>query len=247
LSDLLPAALELAATGRAVFPLAPLSKNRPLTRWRHGGPGQRATTDPEVITRWWTRWPDANIGMPTGDGLVVVDIDPRSGGTPPAWLPDTAIVTTPSGGTHHYLAVPRDGTVKNSAGQLAPGVDVRADGGMVVAPPSRTTDGAYAWRDPAARIAPIDPILLTPPAQARSTAARGHYGPGFEPRTDGVGPGERNDYLARACGWLLASGNEHRVEQLLHAENREACRPPLPDDEVDRIIASITSLHARSR
>lgn len=62
------AALKYAAAGLAVFPLR---DKRPMTG--HGS--KDASTDPETVAYWWQRWPKANIGLRTGDGLVVIDVD----------------------------------------------------------------------------------------------------------------------------------------------------------------------------
>ena len=109
-----------------------------------------ATIDANQIREWWARWPDANIGIRTGarSNLVVLDIDPRHGGEEalaelanrdPTVL-DTRLIRTGSGGCHLYFAHPGH-TVRNSAGLLAPGIDVRGDNGYVVAPPSIHASG----------------------------------------------------------------------------------------------------------
>lgn len=140
-----------AKRGIPVFPCEAGGK-RPLTPsgfWD-------ATTDPRLIEGWWRRWPGANVGIPTGkrSGLLVLDVDPREGGdatfdalersTVPA--PRTARARTGGGGAHLYFRYPTELVVKNSAGFLGHGLDVRGEGGYVLVPPSSTT-GAYAWVD----------------------------------------------------------------------------------------------------
>lgn len=108
-----------------------------------------ATTDEATIHAWWARWPDANIGIRTGmeSGLVVIDIDVDKGGED-SWeeftqghnVPDTVEAITGSGGRHIYFQHPSDREIKSRQGIL-PGVDIRADGGYVVAPPSRHAGG----------------------------------------------------------------------------------------------------------
>ena len=114
---------------------------------------KEASIDETVIAQWWDRWPAANVGITTGttSGVLVVDFDnykdpnllarfeERFGPLPP-----TARVRTGGGGEHAYFAFPGE-HVPNSAGKLMPHVDVRADGGYVVAPPSNHTAGHYAW------------------------------------------------------------------------------------------------------
>lgn len=116
---------------------------------------RNATSDPALIREWWQRWPTANLGIRTGavSGLVVIDVDPDHGGldTMRSLAAEHAIpkglrVRTGSGGWHLYFAHP-GGQIRNSAGTaLGPGVDVRGDGGYVIAPPSRHISGStYQW------------------------------------------------------------------------------------------------------
>lgn len=111
-----------------------------------------ASTDPARIQRWWVRWPQANVGIVTGacSGLLVVDLD---AGARPDDLPTTRLVRTGQG-LHIYLAHP--GFPVRNAVRLLPGLDVRGDDGMVVAPPSRHASGiTYVW-------ASVGPILPAP-------------------------------------------------------------------------------------
>jgi putative DNA primase/helicase len=112
-----------------------------------------ATTDPQIIEKWWTDWPDANIGLPTGgsSGLVVLDIDFRSGGLESlkalekrkGALPATLESLT-GNGLHLFYRCP-EVLVKNRVGFL-PGIDVRGEGGYVVVPPSLHANGRrYEW------------------------------------------------------------------------------------------------------
>lgn len=116
---------------------------------------REASKSPRKIARWWEQWPDANIGILTGkaNGFFVVDIDPQNGG----WLayqdhlagelPPTYSPTTGSGGQHIWLRYPQDCTITNR-NRFPRGLDVRADGGFVVAAPSITLKGQYPWPDP---------------------------------------------------------------------------------------------------
>lgn len=118
-----------------------------------------ASTHRSVIERWWSRWPQANVAIRTGGrgrggpGLLVVDVDPPHGGESSLQqlvsehrpLPVTRTAFTGGGGRHLYFTHP-GGTVRNSAGALGPGLDVRGDGGYVIAPPSVHRSGAaYRW------------------------------------------------------------------------------------------------------
>ena len=105
-----------------------------------------ASSDPMRVVSWWTETPDANIGIACeASNLLVIDIDPRNGGT--EWsdlglLDGMAVeVRTGGGGTHYYFQLPDFPHVKT----LAPGVDVKGYGGYVVAPPSVVEQGNYSW------------------------------------------------------------------------------------------------------
>lgn len=106
-----------------------------------------ATTEVEMIVRWWSESPWANVGIATGKGLLVIDFDPRHGGMPDVLqrlveLPQTLRVQTGGDGYHFYYGYdPAKHTLKNTVGKIAPGIDTRADGGFVVAPPSLHVSG----------------------------------------------------------------------------------------------------------
>ncbi|NIT04147.1 hypothetical protein GTO10_04460, partial [Candidatus Saccharibacteria bacterium] len=142
--NLLQAALEITCDcGWKVFPVKPREKI-PLTE--HGC--KDATSNERTIVAWGEKWPDANIGVATGQasGIVVLDVDKRHGGDDSLFeleqkhgeLPKTVEVITGGGGRHIYFKYPSgDVTVKNAAGLAGiAGLDIRGDGGYVVAPPS---------------------------------------------------------------------------------------------------------------
>ena len=121
----------------------------------------------EQIERWWTRWPQANVGILTGR-LVVLDLDGKTGhdtltalqaraGCP---LPATPWVQTARGRHLYFLALGHD--IGNSVGRLGPGLDVRGQRGYVVAPPSRHANGhTYRWHNLRDGIAPLPQWLAT--------------------------------------------------------------------------------------
>ena len=147
-SALLQAALEYAELGYPVFPCAPGAKT-PITE--HGF--HDATTDTQLIERWWTEHPAANIAIPT-QGLVVVDVD----GPENSWLADVpeklldlargAMSLTAGGGKHYIFRQPEGKHWRGTTGKLAKRVDVRAEGNYIVVPPSVLSGGkAYRWAD----------------------------------------------------------------------------------------------------
>src|SRR5207248_3906466 len=114
-----------------------------------------ATTNPAEASSWWRRWPEANVGVRTGavSGLVVIDVDARHGGAASLGhllrrfgaLPPGPRVRT-GGGMHLYFRHPGESIANDVGRRLGPGIDVRGDGGYVIAPPSRHASGArYAW------------------------------------------------------------------------------------------------------
>lgn len=130
-----------------------------------------ASAERASIDRWWQRWPVANVAVRTGavSGLVVVDVDPGHGGDATLAellerhgpLPAGALVHTGSGGRHLYFAHP-GGVVRNDTGRrLGPGLDVRGDGGYVIAPPSRHVTGTgYRWDGPDRSLAALPDWLI---------------------------------------------------------------------------------------
>ncbi|MCS3503431.1 putative DNA primase/helicase [Bradyrhizobium japonicum] len=126
---MLTLALSLAAAGTPVFPCRPENK-RPFT----SNGFKSASVFPHVLDRWWRDWPDALVGMPTGErtGVWVLDMDSHKGAAEsdlPYSLPPTRMVRTRSGGKHFYF---RHAGLGNSPGRLPPGWDVRGQGGFVL-------------------------------------------------------------------------------------------------------------------
>lgn len=201
-----------------------------------------ATTDPEQIRLWWQQWPDANIGIRTGEvsGLVVIDIDPRHGGTIEALgdIPPTARVRTGSGGWHLYFSYPAGRDVRNDAsGKIAKGVDVRGNGGYVVAPLSIHQSGQrYEW---------VGDNGVSPANLPQHLIERLFARPERKQRaSDGesIPEGERNSTLASMAGSMRHAGfDEEEILAALKVANENRCDPPLDDIEVERIAASIAS------
>ena len=220
------AAVQTAQAGLRVFPVVPGGK-KPLRRgWQ-----STATHDAAVVEAIWADVPEANIGVATGRGLLVVDTD--SGKADAAvrelGMPDTVTVKTGCG-YHYYLA----GRGRNRA-SLLPGVDIRGDGGYVVGAGSVHPSGAeYIWVVPPweLRPAPVPPELLGLLSEGRRSIAD------TLPRK--IARGARNPTLFRlACSLRGRSGLGY--EELLAAvatANRMRCLPPLDGREVERIARS---------
>lgn len=248
------AALALATRGLSVFPVDPQTK---APRTAHGC--LDATRDERKILEMWRRWPAAGIAVATGkpSGIVVLDIDPSSGGEDGfselagrLGAPGVTVrVTTPRGGWHAWYRAPSV-PVPCSAGKLAPGVDIRGDGGYVVAPPTTRSEGTgwrWAGRSPLAELQPEWLEALT--AQSTAAPARPAAGPGsYVALAAGIASGQRNQALTSLIGHLLAHDVDvHLSAHLLHLVNKSACRPPLDTVEVEKIVGSIAGREARKR
>jgi bifunctional DNA primase/polymerase-like protein len=243
MSELLAAALDYAARCLPVFPCVPRGKTPAIARGFHA-----ATTNPATIRRLWTD-PDRNIGIPTGASsrLWILDIDGEEGEASlrdlearHGAIPKTRIVIT-SRGRHAWFAYA--GTIPSSVGKIGPGLDVRADGGYAIAPPSVHSSGhCYAFRgDPwqelaaapqwlidAARARPECTITERAVAMIRPPCDAGAYG-NAALRTEiatlvATPPGFRNQALNRAAFNLfqLVAGGELSEDEVTEAL-QQAC------------------------
>src|SRR5262245_4186603 len=138
--SLLEVALDYCAATWPVFPVDRATK-KPLVEWK---PFQDRLPTEEEVKAWWQRWPQANIGMATGQlsGLVVIDCDSEDAArrfieTYPEAARTLQVRT--GRGRHFYFQWAED--IRNSAGLLGPGIDVRGEGGFVVLPPSIHMNG----------------------------------------------------------------------------------------------------------
>lgn len=188
-------ALAYAHRGWRVVPIKPGEKRPALNAWQDA-----ATTDPELIADWWSHWPDHGIGIATGSAshLFVLDVD-VSDGKPGedtladlvathGPLPDTVETITGTGGRHLYFAWPDGQVISNDAGvRLGPGLDIRGEGGQVLAPPTIHPNGTpYHWEassDPETTPIADAPqwlidLLTKAPDQAAKRATVGDGDPG---------------------------------------------------------------------
>ena len=246
MSKFLDAALEYAARGWAVFPLAEGQKV-PAVK----GGFKVATTDPEQIKAAWGHRPNFNIGIATGEvsgGLVVidVDVDPDKGEDGMerlrTWeitngdLPETVCAETGRGGMH--LLFKSDQPIGCSV-NADYGIDIRGDGGYIVAPPSVHPNGRpYAWdNDPEDyEVAEADANTL---AFIRSVQPNGGLKKKFELPNE-IHGGNRNDTLMRyACSMQAQGIDDALILASLEAANRLKCKPPLSDGEIEGIVRSV--------
>ena len=181
--------------------------------------------------------------MATGSAshISVLDIDPRHGGNKSlaaleqkhGELPSTRETLTGGGGRHLFFLTHTNQTIRNSAGELGPGIDVRGEGGYVVLPPSMHLSGnRYQWvneKDPA----PF-PEWLT------KLTAKDVSRPKPKTANQSIPEGQRNSHLASLAGTMCRRGmTREAIVAALVAENLQRCTPPLEESEVCKIAHSV--------
>lgn len=252
-------ALKYAANQWRVFPCN-VNKAPLVSDWPNA-----ASTDPESIRAWWKKWPGASIGCPMGAlrGAWVLDIDLPDGPASLAALeaehgalPATVEQRTGGGGRQLFFKWVEGREVRNSASKLAPGLDVRGEGGYCILPPSgHPSGGTYAWTSNGAPLAEapgwlLDMVAPLPEARPSHSSMRARvegtsaYGrKALEAEAvnmAGTAQGGRNHALnesAFALGQLMAGGelDRHEAERaLLDA----ALSAGLPEHEARKTLAS---------
>ena len=241
------AAVKYASMGFAVLPLKPRGKEPNIA---HGV--KDATADVAQVKAWWERHPNDNIGLAMGaasGGIVAIDIDVDEDAgkdgydTLRTWenahgeLPETATSITGRGGYHMLY---RMAGVGNSVGRDS-AVDIRSDGGFIVAPPSVHPNGvAYQWEFDPEEFPPADADENVKAFVASVQPAKADGGERRKFERGAVGEGGRNDYLYRyGCGLRAKSIDPADIESLVRIANEADCTPPLPDAEVARIVESV--------
>lgn len=232
-------AQELAARGFKVFPLKKNAKT-PLN------PGKflsQATSNKATIDILWTKYPNANIGIATGEGLIVIDVDTlQHGGENGSEslknyeiingpLNDTFTVQTPTGGNHIYYVTNNE--CKNATG-LLPGVDIRGTGGYVVAPGSTINGKEYKI---------VKDVPIAKPNYAVETLLKKCKTPKVE--TDPfaeleksysnnlVQEGNRTSYLVGQVGQLCdGTKSINTIENMIRVLNEQNLEVPLTEDEL---------------
>lgn len=234
-------ALRYAHLGLAVFPVKEKGK-APATP--HGC--KDATTDALQIETWWNINPQYNIGIATGSrsgGLVVIDldIDEEKGKNGyeilKEWqkehgdLPETWISITGNGGYHYFY---RDTAANKNKVDLYDGIDIRGEGGYIVAPPSIHPNGhTYEWEQEPGEyeIAAVNSLtaefLLGPAPEKKQ----------YFHQEEIIPEGQRVSTLIQLIGSQRSKGlGEAAIRAAVQAENEEKCIPPLTDQELERQV-----------
>jgi len=245
-------ALLLAGKGLHVLPCLPRDKP-PAT----ANGVKAATADPDTIRRLWQPLPEANIGIATGNpsNIFAVDVDGvdaeaelRKLEAQHGALPPTVEVIT-ARGRHVYFKMPT-APIRNSTGKLGPGLDIRATGGYVLAPPSiHPTGRRYAWSvDSASAIAPAPAWLVQIIAAPTNGNGKSTTPSEWRELIKGVSEGARDCSLTKLTGYLLRRHVDPFLTlELIRVFNATRCTPPLPDKDVERIVSSVAGLELKRR
>jgi putative DNA primase/helicase len=214
-----------------------------------------ATRDPELIRLWFDKWPDANLGIATGkrSNLLVLDVDGLAGAfaldalenqfSP---LPETIIqLTGKPHGKHHLFSYPEGVSIPNSVKDIGNGLDIRSDGGYIIADPSLHASGRrYQIESYAAPLAAPPAwfvgLLLDRRQRAAKMNAPAPYG-GFTPSSNYpalIGDGTRNGKVFKyGCGLVRSFSPDEKLMRLRRL-NETRVSPPLDDYELLKVHRS---------
>lgn len=233
-------ATKLAKMGFKVFPLRENDK-RPLFK---GNAQTQGTTDQNQVRDIWTQHPNANIGIATGDGLTVIDVDTKDSHgvdgensmleyqVDNGFINETLEVTTPTGGKHYYYLT--DNEYSNKA-SILPGVDVRGLGGYVVGPGSTINGTLYEAKQlTKPQRANSEVLQLLGACKKRETSTDP-----FEALEKGysetlISKGSRTDYLIKQCAQLCdGTKTLETMKKMIRVINEDNLEIPLTDKELE--------------
>jgi len=226
------------------YSVIPTGANKvPLIPWK---PYQAVRASPDLIDAWWNSHPQAGVGIITGSisRLVVIDVDKQKDGLETlAKLVENGFlskadlrtwrVRTPRGGVHLYYRY--IGSDLTNCADLFPGIDVRGEGGFVVAPPSVTPGvGSYVWE----RFENPNPLPQLPQKLADKIRDRSKSKPGALPQAElsvlmtPKSEGARHDTLKRLVGHYAALGEQSVLAWQAIVWWNNTNLPPIPDSEL---------------
>ena len=254
---------------RSSLAIFPLNGKYPMISKEKGGHGCKdATRDRAQVESWWSQYPSANIGIATGEinGLLVIDVDIKHDQgkygdeslkaleSELGELPQTWVAITGSGGLHYYFKYPVGHEISISASQLGEDIDIRANGGYVVAPPSVHPDTGrlYEWEcgsDPEETpLAELPEKWLERLEKKKVTGeALGESQKKLFEIPETVPEGARNDTIFRYGASLRAkSVPAIKTWELLSQFNSEKCNPPISEAELQKIYDSVMKYQAGS-
>jgi hypothetical protein len=237
----------------SIIPIEPKGK-KPLIPWVKY---QTELASREVVEGWWRQWPEANVGIVTGkiSNLVVIDIDiPGKEDQILEIAPTGRIAQTGSGGKHLFYQYPLEGHRAGSPGiknrvKMLDGVDVRGDGGYVVAPPSvHPSGGLYSWvsQETSGRVSERLLKMLLDGGQEHQPPQDGEHWL-TELLCNGADIGERNNACTRLAGYLASKRFPKDVAfSMLQLWNSTVNSEPLAAAEVQTVIESVFKKNKQS-
>lgn len=240
--NMLEEALKYASLGWSILPVK-LGTKQPCVDWKKF---QDKPADEQQIREWWSKYPNAGIGVVTGrvSGIVVVDIE-KEGST--FGYPATVISKTGGGGFHFIFQHPGV-DIHNSVKQVAPLTDIRGEGGFIVLPPSIHPSGAsYEWS-----VSPFDadPAPLPEELLKKIKLSTTKNSKSLVEKFKGANEGSRNNDAATVIGSLLARYPQNQWESivwpLFRAWNSNN-KPPLGEKELRATFLSIANLELKKR
>lgn len=245
-NEKLNAALFYEAGGWSIIPVG--ENKRPLIKsWAEF---QKERASEEQIKEWWAAWPDANPAVVTGkiSKLVVLDIDTKHNRTSGEFdIPLTVCSKTGSGGEHIFFKYPGNYT-KSTNGQLfGEGIDIKADGGYIILPPSKNQVGFYEWVVPPEEeeLADIPDWLVR--AFVKSTNSGEKL---WQQGMSGVGEGLRNETAASIAGKIITSTSPELLATVGWNQFmvwNQSNTPPLNEAELLMVWNSVLTRHNSSR
>lgn len=244
MTNLIDAALDYVARGFKIFPCVPKGKEPATGHWI-----EDATNDVEQIRRWWGSNPEYNIGLPTGkaNGIVVIDCDIHPEVNEDGYrdfceyqkengdIPDTVLSITQSGGYHFIYKTDKD--YRNRV-KVYGSIDIRANNGYIVVPPSVGKNGEYCWEcgygidefEMAEANEVIDKLI--------NIKNEGVLTAGLPAE---LGEGQRNELLFKEGCRLRGVGYKpDEIENALNALNNSRCNPPLSLKDIHIIAESVS-------
>lgn len=253
-SPMLAAALRYHAKGLHPIPCRPRDKSA-MVPWKQYQ--NRQPTEAE-LREWWGRTPEANVALVLGRGIWALDFDGEGAedllSAARLAVPVDAPIVETANGKHVYLAASI--AIPNVIAALStnggkPQIDVKGDGGYVMAPPSIHPSGKpYVWQNLEGNWPPPEAdedLLEFVLAKARQHASPNTAGDGADPDApkwltvalQGVGEGRRNETCARVAGYFLARGIARDVVMTLMAQWGQRCTPAMSPAEIETCVRSI--------
>lgn len=235
----------ITAQNWSVFPVG--RNKKPLIEWK-----EYQTRKPtlEELKQWNRQFPNANIGLVTGEisGVIVVDIDPRHNADDKDFKDIVTVKSKTGGGGEHYFFKYEAGFICENG--IQPGIDIKTNGGFAIIPPSIHSSGnKYEWINSpdTTPLAPLPAFVKDWYKSINKTKSSSKWN---EDILDGVSEGQRNESATSVAGKLLKHLPEDDWEttgwKMLQAWNT-TCKPPLPINELRTTFESIKTREQESR